>query len=467
MGKESSSLLEGNELKFSILESLQSLENVTKSGINISRMADGSFFPTTDSFSTIRTLAATEGIQNVIQGIIKDACIRGESIGPGSTNIIVDVLTSFIRAGQKELQAGVSLREVLATISLTADKIIEFLPRNSSYASFETIKTVIADVVNDKSIAALIVAALDLAGSECKIFVESTPAAVTTVERVNGYGFTLRTDSTLFRQNKWDYREVKCLIVDGIIDTVAEIDQIFVRAHETKIPIAIFARGFDTDVIQTIRVNRNRNTLNVLPVWVDFNLETANVLNDIAIIAGADVYSSLKGDLISAINFDELKVLDQIICSRGVISIINPKTSRQVGRHVDILRQKRETEPTEEVTNILDTRIRSLSSASVIIKVASPTGISNAYKLQKIDLGLRVAQSSLIHGILTSFDFEKTIQDFEHEPWVVSKIKNQKQQWTLPTLSVAAGVRFGASLAASLLSTEIALLSPDIDPEFS
>ena len=146
-------------------------------------------------------------------------------------------------------------------------------------------------------LSSVLLEAIKLGGIESKIVCEPTKNSKTSIELKNGYNFTINPFDLFYNQKgRWDREKVKCLIVDGFVENISEIDHLLTESNKTKNPMIIFANGFNDDVIQTLKFNFERETLDIFPVKIDIELDSINTINDIAVVCGGDIISSLKGN---------------------------------------------------------------------------------------------------------------------------------------------------------------------------
>ena len=103
-----------------------------------------------------------------------------------------------------------------------------------------------------------------------------------------------------FNSNRaWEKKNCKVFIVDGDITAVSDIHYLLESLSEEKRSCLLIARSFAPDVLNTLHVNFARGTLNIIPVDIPFEQDTANILVDIAAACNTDIVTPLKGDLIS------------------------------------------------------------------------------------------------------------------------------------------------------------------------
>lgn len=237
-------------------------------------------------------------------------------------------------------------------------------------------------------------AAINLSGFLGKINVEKTKSNKFSVEQTAGYTFNIPPH---FPVNV-KFLNPKVLCIDGFIESVSEINRILQDLSEIQSPCLLFARGMSPDVVQTLRVNFDRGSLKVVPLIVRYDLEGVNLLNDIAIVSGGDVVSSLKGQLISTIDINQIQTVESANVTNDRVIILNFVTHSSVRNHVNNLAKKRE-EVHESTTDFIDKRIRSLSSGHVTIRI--PDDMNYVSRSQSVDYVLRKIKHAVDYGVST------------------------------------------------------------------
>ena len=439
----------GDKARANLVGAIDHLAKLMESETSISRMPDGSYLSSYDSSMALRWLRTALG-DHIIRDLVQDACNRAESLGPCSGPILVRFAHNLLQSMTRRLESE-SCSIIDHSVSTTIDELISRLPEISDQLDAKALSDIIRFTTGDDMTSALVVEASLLAGTDCRIFIERAAGAISTIERTSGHTFNLSPNPLFYKQNRWSFNDVSVFVVDGTILSVSEIDALLQACHKQNKPLAIFARGFRDDVISTMQANWLRGTLKVIPIEVSFDLESVNVLNDIAVCVGGDVVSSLKGELISTAKIDALPVARKVTCKGSTVTIDGMANNASISRHVVNLRRKRDAETLTDVRDIIDRRIKSLSSTSVTIRVASPTASSTNLLVQKIDFGLRTISSTLSHGTIRSNSLDHLIRQ-DHDRTVITALE-QLGEWRLPLLTIAAVLRYGSVLARSILST--------------
>jgi hypothetical protein len=185
------------------------------------------------------------------------------------------------------------------------------------------------------------------------------------------------------------------VVVDGIVESVSEIHHLLEEAGSLKEHIVFFARGFSDDVINTLKVNYDRGTVRCVPVVVKYDIDGFNLLNDVAVVCGSDVVSSLKGDLISSIKIKDASRVESVVFSENGTIVSDKKNSANVNSHLLRLQKKSNESVDSIVTDALSKRIQRLGMKQINIF------LSEKHKRQKhlFDRCIRAFKSASEFGV--------------------------------------------------------------------
>jgi hypothetical protein len=240
----------------------------------------------------------------------------------------------------------------------------------------------------------LFLSALEIAGFGAKISLEKTSSAFSSIEKVMGYNFN---SSSPILQKRLLLDNVYIIPVDGFIESVSEIHHLLEIAHADKLKIILVIRGAHNDVFNTLKVNLERGTLFVIPTIVKFDVEGINTLADIAVVSNNDVVSMNKGELISQINVKNFKQVKKVEIDQKSMTIFNLDSKKNVESHISFLRKKRDDASVADLQQLLTSRLKSLFSNHVIIRL--PDDETFKVKSEKFDILLRDIQRLLSNGV--------------------------------------------------------------------
>jgi hypothetical protein len=312
--------------------------------------------------------------------------LRAEKLGPGGFDRCIELVLEKLGAPGGSL-SGLCVPQLVSqgASAMDVEKIVRV---HTSRARART--------------GAMLQRALELAGYGGRIIIEKTHSTTPSVELVRGYTFDLEAilplDASFVRP--------RAFCIDGFIEEVAEIHHLLEASAEAREPCVLFVRGVSDDVKHTLKTNYDRGSLRVLPLGARFDLEGMNTLVDLAVVTGADLVSSLKGDLISSIKFHEAPYVDQVTVFRGCCIVVNAPTHTSVAAHVANLRSRRQEEKIDDKGRLFDKRIKSLSPNHVIIRLPGDKDfVTNS---QAIDNALRAIKSAVDFGVIETGDLVAT-----------------------------------------------------------
>jgi chaperonin GroEL (HSP60 family) len=343
---------------------------------------------------------------------------------------------------------------IIVDISHDIEKLSMLSRRASKDIAFKSIKEYCRDPLSSS----IILQACSMTGHSGQIYIDNTPAMESSIELTNGYTFSFGIEPNFCASSKtkeWKEYTPKVALIDGIIETVGEINRILEYCHNEKSACVIFARGFSQEVLGTLAVNKARETLNVIPVTVPFDLAGINSLVDLAKICGCGVISSLKGDSIAALAPEELAEVEYVNASTEKIVLLNDSTRSSVKMHAKrISEQKRGEELTDKV-DLLNRRLKSLSSVCTNVRLAEADLAGQNVKL-RVQHGINMLKHMCIHGYV---NLEKCRNEAKSNS--VSELISvllYEGYSDVSAYEFFVGLKCGESLVNSILSSRVYLL---------
>ena len=328
------------------------------------------------------------------------------------------------------------------------------------------IQKIINNTTENKEISKIIKLAINESGSSSKIFIETTPRNESIVEVSNGYfiknNASVETSCFFSKSKPWKKRNVKIIIIDGDIISIGDIHYMLESASKNKEPHVIIARSFSSDVLNTIHSNVQRGVIDVIPIDIPFEQETANILVDIAAACNSDIVSVLKGDLISKSCNESLVIVSKILVDRKGIHIENPKSDKRCKDLVDDIKERLCATGDFELKKILSKRILSLTGLKTTIKIGRHLNNSVPTVFEDIDKILRSVSAASSSGILNRCDVIKYIKNqniCETEKGIlIYSLRSFSRGHIFPSNSVAVAIKKSISTFNMLKNISCGLL---------
>lgn len=237
--------------------------------------------------------------------------------------------------------------------------------------------------------------------SNASISIESS-GEITQVKEVHGHMFPCRLPDLFTGASNIAGRKhldgPRVIVIDGMVERMSEIDDVIRGSYESRTPLVLFARGFDPEVQNTLAKNYLAGNLVAVPVCVPYDELGANLLNDVSIVCGADLVSSLKGELISSRKWKDLKAIDSTLITSGRVTIINETTADSVRRQRYHLGEKKKTCAGAE-SEIVDRRLQCLMGKGVIANIGSDMGDLRGLYSDRVGSHIRLFRNCARQGI--------------------------------------------------------------------
>ena len=242
------------------------------------------------------------------------------------------------------------------------------------YSEFRNAKNSIKSVI-DHRISEFIFKIIELGGINGNVVISKTEKSFPMIEIGSGHNFDVGLDLS-FLTNKEKRQEAKIIIYDGAIKDVSQVDRIFSECNEKKMTCVIIARSFGNDVMSTINVNQQRNTLDVLPVTINDKIEHINMMNDIAVATGATLINAESGVRLSNVSINDMTTIDNILITKKKVSFDSKisqsvAVSKKINKILDRINRAMwdDNMSYQDINKVFVPRVTSLSSNSVNVWV--------------------------------------------------------------------------------------------------
>jgi hypothetical protein len=304
----------------------------------------------------------------------------------------------------------------------------------------------------------IILEAIQLSGLDGKLRIENgTQEKLYIIESKKGYSFNIITYPFFFLKEKnIEYNNFKILLIDGVIERVSELEKILLETIKTKIPLVIVSQGFSEEILSTIKVNNDRNIFNIFPILIKPDLEGLNIINDICAVCGGDIVSSLKGEQLIFKEYKDLPIVDYIKILENEIILENNKQSPAVFNQLKFLLDKRkelEKSNIVDLTDLIDKRIKSLFSHSVIIKLPIVSKGENEKIKISFDIILREIKSLLSYGYVNKNDILIKIKNDEIAFKAFNNTINSIEKNKISYFTLSTSIKLGNSFLKQFLKS--------------
>jgi hypothetical protein len=142
------------------------------------------------------------------------------------------------------------------------------------------------------------------------------------------------------------------------------------ESSEKKVPFVIFCYGVSEEVKHNIILNNKKGLTKIYPVCFNFDEDSINVINDIAVLHDCDMISANKGQTIST-EIKNLKITGKKFnISKNSFNFIPVCSKEKIESHKNFLNNRIKNDPSNSNKDVIMSRYKRLFSKSV--KVVLP-----------------------------------------------------------------------------------------------
>ncbi len=330
-----------------------------------------------------------------------------EKSGDGTTTGIV-LLRALVQEGAKNIAAGANPTAIKRGMDKTLDALFKEIDAMASQVQDgkDTINIATVSASSDREIGEKIGECFDKVGKTGVIAIEEGKATDTIIEIVEGMQFDKGYASAYFATDGEkmivELNHPSILITDKKITSAQEILPILQHIATTGQELLIIADDIDGDALSTLVVNKLRGTLKAAAVKAPgFGDRRKAILEDIAILTGAQVVTEDKGMLLKDAESDVLGRATQIVIGKEKTTIIGGSgDAEKIKARIIEIDAEIKLATSNYDKEKLQERKAKLQGGVALIKVGAPTESEMKKKKQLFDDSLNATRAALEEGIV-------------------------------------------------------------------
>ncbi|KAK4488000.1 hypothetical protein RD792_003739 [Penstemon davidsonii] len=361
-----------------------------------------------DGVTIARAIELSDSIENTGALLIQEVATRTNgSAGDGTTTAIV-LAREMIKSGLLAITYGANPVSLKKGMEKTVKQLVKIL-KEESYAvkgndDIKAVATISAG--NDEYVGNLIAEAIAKIGPDGVISIESSSSSETSVTVEEGMKIDKGYMSAHFVTNKdksiVEFESVRILVTDQKISSVKEIVPLLEKATQLSVPLLIIAEDISRQVLETLVVNKMQGVLNVAVVKCPGMGEGKKaILQDIALMTGADFISGDLGMTLETATSDQLGIAQKVtITSTHTTIVADPSTKAEIqARIMQIKKDLAETD-SKYMAEKLTERIAKLCGGVAIIKVGAHTEVELEDRKLRIEDAKSATFAAMAEGVV-------------------------------------------------------------------
>ncbi|CAI0397939.1 unnamed protein product [Linum tenue] len=323
-----------------------------------------------DGVTIARAIELPDPMENAGAALIREVASKtNDSAGDGTTTASV-LAREIIKLGLLSVTSGAN--------PVSIKKELE--KRSRPVKGRDDIKAVASiSAGNDELIGTMIADAIDKVGPDGVLSIESSSSFETTVEVEEGMEIDRGYISPQFVTNPekliCEFENARVLITDQKITAIKDIIPLLEKTTQLRAPLLIIAEDVTGEALATLVVNKLRGIINVAAIKAPgFGERRKAMLQDIAILTGAEFQASDLGLLVEQTEIDQLGLARKVTISKDSTTIIADAASKDElsSRIAQLKKELSETDSVYDSEKLAE-RIAKLSGGVAVIKVGAAT----------------------------------------------------------------------------------------------
>ncbi|KAI3743226.1 hypothetical protein L1987_60932 [Smallanthus sonchifolius] len=334
-----------------------------------------------DGVTIARAIELPDAMENAGAALIREVASRtNDSAGDGTTTASV-LAREIIKLGLLSVTSGANPVSLKKGIDKTVSGLIKELEKRARPVKGRDDIKAIASISagNDDIIGTMIADAIDKVGPDGVLSIESSSSFETTVDVEEGMeidrGYVSPQLVTNPEKLLVEFENARVLITDQKISSIKDIISILEQTTQLRAPLLIIAEDITGEALATLVVNKLRGIINAAAIKAPgFGERRKALLQDIAIVTGAEYLASDLGLLVENATVEQLGTARKITISKDSTTIIADAATKDEiqSRIAQIKKELSETDSVYD-TEKLSERIAKLSGGIAVIKVGAAT----------------------------------------------------------------------------------------------
>ncbi|KAL6979365.1 hypothetical protein U1Q18_021030 [Sarracenia purpurea var. burkii] len=334
-----------------------------------------------DGVTIARAIELPDAMENAGAALIREVASKtNDSAGDGTTTASV-LAREIIKLGLLSVTSGANPVSIKKGIDKTVQGLVVELEKKSRPVKGRDDIKAIASISagNDEIIGTMIADAIDKVGPDGVLSIESSSSFETTVDVEEGMEIDRGYISPQFVTNPEksivEFENARVLVTDQKISAIKDIIPLLEKTTQLRAPLLIIAEDVTGEALATLVVNKLRGILNVAAIKAPgFGERRKALLQDIAIVTGAEYQASDLGLLIENTSVEQLGLARKVTITKDATTIIADSATKDEIQ-ARIAQIKRELADTDSVydSEKLAERIAKLSGGVAVIKVGAAT----------------------------------------------------------------------------------------------
>ncbi len=363
---------------------------------------------THDGVSVAKEIELPEPFENMGAQLLKEAATKTNDIAGDGTTTSTVLAHAIVTEGMKALAAGANAmllkRGIEAAAKAVSKKIADMAIEIKTRDEMAHVASISAQ---DREIGELIAEVFDKVGNDGVITVEESKGLEFETEYVEGMQFDRGYISPYFitdpEHMEAAIEDPYILVYDKKISAAQDIVPLLEKLVQIgKRDLVIIAEDVDGEALATLVLNKLRGLLNVLAVKAPgFGDRRKAMLQDIAILTGANLISEETGRKLESVTIEDLGRAEKVVSTKEDTTIVGGKGDpKMIEARIEQIRVEIERATSDYDREKLQERLAKLAGGVAIIRVGAATETELKEKKHRVEDAVSATRAAVEEGIV-------------------------------------------------------------------
>ena len=362
---------------------------------------------TNDGVSIAKEIDLDDPYERIGAELVKEVAKKTDDVAGDGTTTATVLAQSLVHEGLKNVTAGSNPIALRRGIEKASEAIVkELIAAAKDVETKDQIAATATISAADPEVGEKIAEALDKVGQDGVVTVEDNNSFGLDLDFTEGMRFDKGYIAPYFVTNAEDQtavlEEPYILLTSGKVSSQQDVVHIAELVMKTGKPLLIIAEDVDGEALPTLILNNIRGTFKSCAVKAPgFGDRRKAMLQDMAILTGAQVVSDELGLKLDSVDMSVLGTAKKVIVSKDETTIVAGGGSKEdVAARVAQIRAEIANTDSDYDREKLQERLAKLAGGVAVIKVGAATEVEAKERKHRIEDAVRNAKAAIEEGLL-------------------------------------------------------------------
>ena len=362
---------------------------------------------TNDGVSIAKEIDLDDPYERIGAELVKEVAKKTDDVAGDGTTTATVLAQSLVHEGLKNVTAGSNPIALRRGIEKASEAIVkELIAAAKDVETKDQIAATATISAADPEVGEKIAEALDKVGQDGVVTVEDNNRFGLDLDFTEGMRFDKGYIAPYFVTNAEDQtavlEEPYILLTSGKVSSQQDVVHIAELVMKTGKPLLIIAEDVDGEALPTLILNNIRGTFKSCAVKAPgFGDRRKAMLQDMAILTGAQVVSDELGLKLDSVDMSVLGTAKKVIVSKDETTIVAGGGSQEdVAARVAQIRAEIANTDSDYDREKLQERLAKLAGGVAVIKVGAATEVEAKERKHRIEDAVRNAKAAIEEGLL-------------------------------------------------------------------